>query len=70
LGLLFITHDLAVVANVAERVAVMYAGRVVEEGPAAGVLMQPLHPYTQGCWRLRPRCSAESSRQSPERCRN
>jgi oligopeptide/dipeptide ABC transporter ATP-binding protein len=48
LGLLFITHDLAVVANVAERVAVMYAGRVVEEGPAAGVLMQPLHPYTQG----------------------
>lgn len=47
-GLLFITHDLAVVANVAERVAVMYAGRVVEEGPAANVLMQPLHPYTQG----------------------
>ena len=48
LGLLFITHDLAVVAKVAERVAVMYAGRVVEEGPAASVLMQPLHPYTQG----------------------
>jgi oligopeptide/dipeptide ABC transporter ATP-binding protein len=48
LGLLFITHDLAVVAKVAERVAVMYAGRVVEEGPAASVLMQPLHPYTRG----------------------
>jgi len=48
LGLLFITHDLAVVAKVAVRVAVMYAGRVVEEGPAASVLMQPLHPYTQG----------------------
>src|SRR5208337_2647728 len=48
LGLLFITHDLGVVAQVAERVAVMYAGRVVEEGPASDVLMRPLHPYTQG----------------------
>lgn len=48
LGLLFITHDLGVVAQVAERVAVMYAGRIVEEGRVNDVLRAPKHPYTQG----------------------
>jgi oligopeptide/dipeptide ABC transporter ATP-binding protein len=48
LGLLFITHDLGVVAEVAERLAVMYAGRIVEEGPTENVLRKPGHPYTQG----------------------
>jgi peptide/nickel transport system ATP-binding protein len=48
LALLFITHDLAVVANVADRVAVMYAGRIVEQGPVRAVLTLPQHPYTQG----------------------
>jgi oligopeptide/dipeptide ABC transporter ATP-binding protein len=48
LGLLFITHDLGVVARVADRVAVMYAGRVVEEGRMEQVLREPRHPYTQG----------------------
>jgi oligopeptide/dipeptide ABC transporter ATP-binding protein len=48
LGLLFITHDLGVVAQVADRVAVMYAGRIVEEGSAREVLRTPRHPYTQG----------------------
>ena len=48
LGLVFITHDLGVVAQVADRVAVMYAGRIVEEGPAAEVLRALRHPYTQG----------------------
>jgi oligopeptide/dipeptide ABC transporter ATP-binding protein len=48
LGLLFITHDLGVVAQVADRVAVMYAGRIVEEGPVSDVLREPRHPYTQG----------------------
>jgi peptide/nickel transport system ATP-binding protein len=48
LGLLFITHDLGVVAQVADRVAVMYAGRIVEEGPVSDVLRAPRHPYTQG----------------------
>jgi oligopeptide/dipeptide ABC transporter ATP-binding protein len=48
LGLIFITHDLGVVAQVADRVAVTYAGRIVEEGPTAEVLRAPRHPYTQG----------------------
>jgi len=48
LALLFITHDLGVVAKVADRVAVMYAGRIVEEGPVRKVLTSPQHPYTQG----------------------
>ena len=48
LGLLFITHDLGVVSQVADRVAVMYAGRIVEQGPAQRVLAAPAHPYTQG----------------------
>lgn len=53
-GLLFITHDLAVVAQVAERVAVMYAGRIIEEGPAREVLAKPRHPYTQGLLKSSP----------------
>jgi oligopeptide/dipeptide ABC transporter ATP-binding protein len=48
LGLLFITHDLGVVAKVADRIAVMYAGRIIEEGATAEVLTSPKHPYTQG----------------------
>jgi oligopeptide/dipeptide ABC transporter ATP-binding protein len=54
LGLLFITHDLGVVAQVAERVAVMYAGRIIEEGPAREVLARPRHPYTQGLLKASP----------------
>ncbi len=44
---LYVTHDLAVVANLAHRIAVMYAGRVVEEGPTAEVFANPAHPYTR-----------------------
>jgi peptide/nickel transport system ATP-binding protein len=47
-ALIWITHDLAVVSGLADRIAVMYAGRIVEEGPAAAVLERPLHPYTRG----------------------
>jgi oligopeptide/dipeptide ABC transporter ATP-binding protein len=55
LGLLFITHDLGVVAQVADRVAVLYAGRIVEQGPAKEVLGTPRHPYTQGLLAASPR---------------
>jgi len=47
LALLLITHDLSVIAQVTERVAIMYAGRIVEEGSAADVLQHPAHPYSQ-----------------------
>ena len=47
-ALLWITHDLAVVAGIAERICVMYAGRVVEQGPNANVIAAPMHPYTTG----------------------
>ena len=48
LSLLLITHDLGVVAGMADRVAVMYAGRIVEEAPVADLFAAPAHPYTRG----------------------
>jgi peptide/nickel transport system ATP-binding protein len=47
-SLMWITHDLAVVAGLADDIAVMYAGRIVEQGCADDVLDRPLHPYTRG----------------------
>jgi len=47
-ALIWITHDLAVVSNLADRIAVMYAGRIVEDGAAQDVLSRPQHPYTRG----------------------
>jgi peptide/nickel transport system ATP-binding protein len=48
MAMIFVTHDLSVAAEVADRIAVMYAGRIVEVGPVAQVLSAPLHPYTAG----------------------
>ena len=48
LAVLFISHDLGVISEVADRVMVMYAGRVVEEAPARALFADPLHPYTRG----------------------
>jgi len=47
-AVVYVSHDLAVVASIADRIAVMYAGRVVEEGPTAAVIGRPRHPYTRG----------------------
>jgi oligopeptide/dipeptide ABC transporter ATP-binding protein len=55
MSILFITHDLGVVAELCERVIVMYAGRVVEAGPTADVLERPLHPYTEALLKSTPR---------------
>jgi peptide/nickel transport system ATP-binding protein len=47
-GILLITHDMGVIAEIADRVAVMYAGRIIEIGPTASILRNPQHPYTRG----------------------
>jgi peptide/nickel transport system ATP-binding protein len=47
-AMIWITHDLSVIAGLADRVCVMYAGRIVEQGSVAEILSRPLHPYTQG----------------------
>src|SRR5207302_4201030 len=48
LSLLLITHDLGIVAETADRVAVMYAGRIVEDAPVGALFREPKHPYTRG----------------------
>ncbi|BDG61252.1 ABC transporter ATP-binding protein [Caldinitratiruptor microaerophilus] len=55
MAILLITHDLGVVAEMAERVVVMYAGKVVEEGDVYSIFRNPLHPYTEGLLRSIPR---------------
>jgi oligopeptide/dipeptide ABC transporter ATP-binding protein len=55
MGILLITHDLGVVAEVCDRVVVMYAGQVVEEGPVRAIFERPTHPYTEGLLAAVPR---------------
>jgi peptide/nickel transport system ATP-binding protein len=62
MAILLITHAMGVVAEVAQRVAVMYAGRVVEEGPVEELFAHPLHPYTQGLIRSIPRLDKATGR--------
>jgi len=59
LSMLLITHDLGVVAETADRVAVMYAGRIVEEAPVEEIFHNPRHPYTEGLLRSVPRLTEE-----------
>ncbi len=63
LSYLFITHNLSVVAYLADRVAVMYLGRIVEEGPVAEVLERPLHPYTRALISAIPQVEPDSRRE-------
>ena len=62
LAMLFISHDLAVVSRVADRVAVMYAGEIVETGPSREVLQRPMHPYTRGLMNSVPTLKTDRTR--------
>lgn len=53
MGVIFITHDMGVVADIADRVLVMYRGEAVETGSVEEIFRAPKHPYTRRCW---PRC--------------
>jgi oligopeptide transport system ATP-binding protein len=64
MGLILITHDLGVVADVADRIAVMYAGRIVEQADAFELYAQPSHPYTQGLLDSIPRLDQKGEKLS------
>ncbi|MEG1072834.1 MAG: ABC transporter ATP-binding protein, partial [Oscillospiraceae bacterium] len=55
MGIVFITHNLGVVAEICDRVSVMYAGKIVEQGPVNDIFYKPAHPYTLGLLRSMPR---------------
>ena len=65
LAVLLVSHDMGSVARLADRVAVMYAGRIVEEGPVRAVLGGPRHPYTAGLLALTPRLAAPGAPRVP-----
>ena len=60
MGIIFITHNLGVVADICDKVSVMYAGKIVEQGPVDDIFYKPAHPYTMGLLRSMPRVDAES----------
>jgi len=65
MGLILITHDLGVVADVADRIAVMYAGRIVEDAPVHEVYARPAHPYTEGLIASIPRLDQKGQHLDP-----
>ena len=65
MGLILITHDLGVVADVADRVAVMYAGKIVETGPIGDLYARPAHPYTEGLMGSIPRVDQKGQDLTP-----
>lgn len=67
MSILLITHDLGVVAQLADHVYVMYAGRIVEHAPIRSLFSAPLHPYTQGLFACTPRLNAAGSTIEPIR---
>jgi oligopeptide/dipeptide ABC transporter ATP-binding protein len=62
MAIMLITHDLGVVAEMAQRVVVMYAGKIVEEGDVVSIFRNPLHPYTEGLLRSIPRLDGDKGR--------
>lgn len=65
LGVLFITHDLGVVAQIGDSVAVMYCGQIMETGPVRDVLQNPAHPYTRSLLNCLPRLEPQYSQKLP-----
>ena len=65
-ALIWISHDLATVSSLADRVLVMYAGRIVESGPVGAVLRAPLHPYTRGLLDSLPAMAAPGADAGPD----
>ena len=65
MGMLLISHDLSMLASQCDRVAVMYAGRVIETAPAAQIFEHPDHPYTRALWRAFPTIGDQASRFAP-----
>jgi peptide/nickel transport system ATP-binding protein len=65
LAMLFITHDLSVLVQVCDRLAIMYAGRIVEEGPSQPVFEKPAHPYTEALGRAFPAIGDLRFRKAP-----
>lgn len=61
-GIILITHDLGVVAEVADRVAVMYAGQIIEEAPVVELFSNPLHPYTRSLFNSIPQMNSENEK--------
>ncbi len=59
LSMIFITHDLSVIAEIADKVAIMYAGKIVEFGTSEQVFLNPMHPYTQGLLKSIPRIKSK-----------
>ena len=64
LAMIFVTHNLGIVAKICDRVAVMYAGRIVEIGPVRRIFTQPAHPYTRALIESIPRLGARPGRLS------
>jgi peptide/nickel transport system permease protein len=69
MAVIFITHNLGIVAEMADRVIVMYAGQIVEEGPVAAIFVKPHHPYTRGLLDSVPRPERGEASETPARRR-
>jgi peptide/nickel transport system ATP-binding protein len=65
LTVILVSHDMGVVADLADRIAIMYAGEIVEEGLTEEILVNPMHPYTSGLIRAIPRISGDTLRAEP-----
>jgi peptide/nickel transport system ATP-binding protein len=65
LAMLFITHDLSVLVEICDRLAIMYAGRIVEEGPSTAVFKKPAHPYTEALAAAFPAIGDQRFRRAP-----